>query len=134
MHLVLLDFFIFFFNDHFLLFVLASVAANHKTATEADVLNKILLKYAPDKIGAGGRARTANNNEWDWICSTYLKNSNVRTPSPICTYSVQKVYTPFWFEIITISDIKRKINFINQVLLLQNPYILMKSIAYPPLI
>ena len=43
-----------FFNDHFLLFILASPAANHKTATEADVLNKTLLKYAPDKIGAGG--------------------------------------------------------------------------------
>ena len=66
MHLVLLDFFI-FFNDHFLLFVLASVVANHKTATEADVLNKIVLKYAPDKIGAGGRGKTADNDEWDWI-------------------------------------------------------------------
>ena len=44
----------FFLNDHFLLFVLARVVANHKT-TEADVLNKIfgVLKYAPDKIGVG---------------------------------------------------------------------------------
>ena len=43
------------FNDHFLLFILASVAANHKTATESDVLNKIagVLKYAHEKIGAG---------------------------------------------------------------------------------
>ena len=32
-NLDLLDFF-FFLNDHFLLFILASVAANHKTATE----------------------------------------------------------------------------------------------------
>ena len=58
-----------FFNDHFLLFVLASVLANHKTATEADVLNKIagVLKYAPDKIGAGGHEKTADNDEWDWI-------------------------------------------------------------------
>ena len=58
-----------FFNDHFLLFVLASVLANHKTATEADVLNKIagVLKYAPDKIGAGGCEKTADNDEWDWI-------------------------------------------------------------------
>ena len=37
------------------LFILASVAANHNTATESNVLNKIagLLKYAPSKIGAG---------------------------------------------------------------------------------
>ena len=46
---------IFFFNDHFLLFILASVATNHKTVTESDVLNKFarVLKYAPDKIGTG---------------------------------------------------------------------------------
>ena len=39
----------------FLLIVLASVVANHKTTTEAEVLNKIagILKYTPDKIGAG---------------------------------------------------------------------------------
>ena len=45
----------------FLLFVLASVVANHKAATEADVLNKItgILKYGPDKIGAGGRGKMA---------------------------------------------------------------------------
>ena len=44
-----------FFNDHFLLFVLASVAANHKTATKSDLLNNIagVLKYTHDKIGAG---------------------------------------------------------------------------------
>ena len=36
-------------------FILASVAANHKTAAEPDVLNKIagILKYAHDKIGVG---------------------------------------------------------------------------------
>ena len=47
--------FFLFFNDHFLLFILASVAANHKTDTESDVSNKIagVLKYAHDKIGAG---------------------------------------------------------------------------------
>ena len=44
-----------FFNDHFLLFILASVATNHKTATESDLLNNItgVLKYVHDKIGAG---------------------------------------------------------------------------------
>ena len=44
-----------FFNDHFLLFILVSVATNHKTATESDALNKIagVLKYAHKKIGAG---------------------------------------------------------------------------------
>ena len=53
-NLDLLDFF-FFLNDHFLLFILASVAANHKTVTESDVLNKTagVLKYGPEKIGAG---------------------------------------------------------------------------------
>ena len=56
-----------FFNDHFLLFVLASVVPNHKTATETDVLNKIArtLKCAPDKIGAGGSRKTGDNDEWD---------------------------------------------------------------------
>ena len=62
MHLVLLDFFI-FFKDHFLLFLLASVVANHKTTTEGDMLNKIVLNYALDKIGAGGRGKTADNDE-----------------------------------------------------------------------
>ena len=54
LHLVLLDFF-FFFNDHFLLFILASVAANHKIATDSDLLNNIagVLKYAHDKTGVG---------------------------------------------------------------------------------
>ena len=53
LHLVLLDF-SFFFSDHFFLFILASVAANHKIATNSDVLNKTagVLKYGPDKIGA----------------------------------------------------------------------------------
>ena len=58
--------FLFFLNDHFLLFVLTSVATNHKTATGADVLNKIILKYAPDKIDVGVRWKTADNDEWDW--------------------------------------------------------------------
>ena len=57
-----------FFNDHFLLFILASVAANHKTTTESDVFNKIarVLKYAPDKIVVGV-AWKDGNDEWDWI-------------------------------------------------------------------
>ena len=44
-----------FIEFHFLLFVLANVAANHKTTTEEEVLDKIagVLKKAPDKIGAG---------------------------------------------------------------------------------
>ena len=47
--------FFLFFNDHFLLVILASVTANHKTATESDLLNNIagVLKYAHDKIGVG---------------------------------------------------------------------------------
>ena len=54
-----------FFKNQFLLFALASVVTNHKTATEADVLNKIVgvLKYAPDKIGAGGRGKIADNDK-----------------------------------------------------------------------
>ena len=53
-NLVLLDFF-FFINDHFVLFILASVAANRETATESDMLSKTagVLKYGPEKIGAG---------------------------------------------------------------------------------
>ena len=53
MHLILLDFF--FFYDYFLVFILASVATNHKTTSESDLLNKIarVSKYAPDKIGVG---------------------------------------------------------------------------------
>ena len=53
----------------FLLFALASGVGNHKAATEADVLNKIagILKYAPDKIGAGGRGKTGDNDKWDWM-------------------------------------------------------------------
>ena len=45
----------FFLNDHFLLFILASVGPNHKTTTESDLLNNIagLLNYARDKIAAG---------------------------------------------------------------------------------
>ena len=44
-----------FFNDPFLLFILAKVAANHKAATASDLLNNVagVLKYAHDKIGAG---------------------------------------------------------------------------------
>ena len=44
-----------FINDHFLLFILANVAANHKTTTESNLLNNIagVLKSARDKIGAG---------------------------------------------------------------------------------
>ena len=46
-------------------FVLPTVFANHKTATEADVLNKMtgVLEYAPDKIGAGSRGKHADNDE-----------------------------------------------------------------------
>ena len=52
-----------FFNDHFLLFILASVAANHKTATESDLLNHIagVSKYAHDKIDPGAVER------WQWM-------------------------------------------------------------------
>ena len=55
--------FLHFFNDPFLLFVPASAIANHKTTTEADVLNKIAgeLKFAPNKIVAGGREKSVNN-------------------------------------------------------------------------
>ena len=55
-------------------------------------------------------------------------------PPPYVPRGCRMFETSFWFEIITISDIKRKINFINKVLLLQKPYILMKSSAYLPLL
>ena len=56
----------------FLLFVLASVVANHKTATEANVLNKIagILKYTPDKIGEEAREKTGDNDKSDWMFMT----------------------------------------------------------------
>ena len=65
LHLVLLDFFIFLKATFFYLFVLASVVDNHKSTTAADLLNKIsrVLMYTPDKIGAGGRGKTVDNNE-----------------------------------------------------------------------
>ena len=51
--LQLLDFF-FFFIDHFILFILASLDANDKTATESELLNNIAgVKYAHNKISAG---------------------------------------------------------------------------------
>ena len=58
-----------FFSDHFLLFVLASVVSNHNTATETDVLNEIAgtLKCTPDKIGAGGRRKTGDNDETEYF-------------------------------------------------------------------
>ena len=59
--------FLFFFYDHLLLFVVTRVAVNHKAVTEGDVLNKIVLKYAPDKIDAGGRGKlpiTMNETEY----------------------------------------------------------------------
>ena len=44
-----------FFNDHFLLFILASVAANQKIATDSDLWNNIarVLKYAMTKFMLG---------------------------------------------------------------------------------
>ena len=62
------------------------------------------------------------------------KNSKVRNPPPYAPIVCRRFESPFSFEIITIYDIKRKINVINEVLLLQNPYILMKSSAYHPLL
>ena len=65
--------FLHFFNDHDLLFVLGSIVANHKTATEADVLNKTarVLNYVPDKPGTGEGVQMVsallliwNNNLW----------------------------------------------------------------------
>ena len=49
--------------------LLTSVLGNCKTITEAGVLNKIArgLQYAPYKIGAWGRGKTADNEDWDWI-------------------------------------------------------------------
>ena len=68
-----------FFNDHFLLFILASVAANHKTATKSYVLNKIagVLKYAPDKIGAGVVEKMITMNETGYLntCELWHQDS-----------------------------------------------------------
>lgn len=52
--------FFFIFNCMFLLFVLPSIVVNHKAATAADVINKIIgvLKYIPEKIGACDHEKT----------------------------------------------------------------------------
>ena len=69
------------------------------------------------------------------------KNSKVRTHSPLCTHSVQKVSTLLLIwnnnnlscqkknRHVAIEN--RKVHFINEVLLLQNPYKLMTSSACP---
>ena len=68
MYLVLLDF-LKKFSGQFLLFVLATAITNRKTATEANVWNKIIgvLMYAPDKIGARGREKIADKDRRDCI-------------------------------------------------------------------
>ena len=55
-------------------------------------------------------------------------------PPPYAPIGCRRFEPSFWSEIITVSDIQRKINFINEVLLLQNPFILMKSSVYSPLL
>ena len=89
-----------FFNDNFLLFILASVAANHKTATESDLLNNIagVLKYAYEKIGAG--VMEDDSNEWDqifeylWLWTTlYENNSHNGTTIQFCSNFPNKYTT-----------------------------------------
>ena len=74
--------FLHFFNDHCLLFVLAMVVANHKTATEADVLRKIVLKYAPDKIVAVGCGKTTDNDAWHRIFEKLIWKTRTFGPPP----------------------------------------------------
>ena len=55
-----------FFTYCFVLLVPVSVTANHKTATEAELLNKIagLLKYTPENLVLG--SWKDDNDEWEW--------------------------------------------------------------------
>ena len=71
-------------------------------------------------------------NETEYFKLTWINvnQKKLESSNPI----VYRFESIFWFEIITISDIKRKINFINEVLLLQNTYTLVKSSACPPLL
>ena len=57
--------------------------ANRKTTTEADVLNKILLRYAPGKIGAGGQGKTAHNDEWDFNILSLFEKLKRSGPLPL---------------------------------------------------
>ena len=108
-------------------------------------MNKIagVLKFAPDKIDADCRGKTADNDEWDWIFQNFLnqcgsgKTRKFGPPPPYAPIVCRRFEPPFWFEIIISllsRGVERKINFINEVLLLRNPYILMKSSAYSPLL
>ena len=74
-----------FFNDLFLLFILASVAANHKTANESDLLNNIarVLKYTHDKIVAGRGKIAMNETEYLNTCEYrphYMKMVHTMAP------------------------------------------------------
>ena len=57
------------FNDLFHFFVLASVVINQKASTEAEIMSKIemdiILKYAPDKIGAQNRGKVNDKDKLD---------------------------------------------------------------------
>ena len=88
-----------FFNDHFLSFILASVATNHKTANESDLLNNIagVLKYTHDKIGDRS---WKDSNEWDWILkylwtwtTLYENGSHYGTTIQFCTNFPHKYTT-----------------------------------------
>ena len=74
------------FNDRFLLFVLASVTASHKTATGSELLNNIagVLKYAHDKFGAGVFQKIAmNETEYLNTCEygpNYMKMVHTMAP------------------------------------------------------
>ena len=75
-----------FSSDHFLLFILASVAANHKIVTESELLNDIagVIKYAHDKIGAGvvERQQCMRLNIWIFVIwTTYIKMVHTMAPS-----------------------------------------------------
>ena len=78
------------------LFVLASVAANHKTATDANVLNKIagLLKYAPDKTGAKVVERFEYLRIWTTLCENGSHyGSTIQFFSNFPFFSIQLIYT-----------------------------------------
>ena len=57
------------FNDLFHFFVLASVVINQKASTEAEIMSKIemdiILKYAPDKIGAQNCGKVNDKDKLD---------------------------------------------------------------------
>ena len=88
------------FNDHFLLFILASVAANHKTATESDVLKKncwnIKVRSRQNWCWGRGKVITVKETEYLNTCeygAHYENGSHYGTTIQFCSNVFDKYTT-----------------------------------------